>query len=159
MRPSRHLKGHLTVFLANWIATLYCLTHGELDWLFLEPDRGLDRCPRILLLCFRSMNSAPIAAQGWIFSSFYSFLSEQNDCKLIMHQLIKNAKWVSECFYHIHDMRRLTLFACIHACKETWGKKLAIRRIIFQSVSRPDENRAGAASFTSNERFCDRPGA
>ena len=50
-------------------------------------------------------------------------------------------------------MRRLTLFACIHACKETWGKKLAIRRIIFQSVSRPDENRAGAASFTSDERF------
>ena len=36
---------------------LYCLTHGELDWLLLEPDTGLDRCPRILLLCFRARTS------------------------------------------------------------------------------------------------------
>ena len=31
-----------------------CLAHGELAWLFLEPDTGLDNCPRILLSCFRA---------------------------------------------------------------------------------------------------------
>ena len=32
---------------------------GELAWLFLEPDRGLDHCPRILLSCFRARTSRP----------------------------------------------------------------------------------------------------
>ena len=35
------------------------LAHGELAWLFLEPDKGLDHCPRILLSCFRARTSAP----------------------------------------------------------------------------------------------------
>ena len=35
-----------------------CLAHGELAWLFLEPDTGLDQCPRILLSCFRARTSA-----------------------------------------------------------------------------------------------------
>ena len=31
-----------------------CWGHGELVWHFLEPDTGLDHCPRILLSCFRA---------------------------------------------------------------------------------------------------------
>ena len=31
--------------------------HGELAGLFLEPDTGLDHCPRILLSCFRTRTS------------------------------------------------------------------------------------------------------
>ena len=34
-----------------------CLAHRELAWLFLEPDTGLDHCPRILLSCFRARAS------------------------------------------------------------------------------------------------------
>ena len=34
--------------------TLCCLAHGELAWLFLEPDTGLDHCPRFQLSCFRA---------------------------------------------------------------------------------------------------------
>ena len=30
---------------------------GELAWLLLEPDTGLDHCPRILLSCFRGRTS------------------------------------------------------------------------------------------------------
>ena len=37
--------------------TLCCLGHGELAWLFYEPDRGLDHSPRILLSCFRARTS------------------------------------------------------------------------------------------------------
>ena len=33
------------------------LAHGELVWLFLEPDTGLDHCQRILLSCFRARTS------------------------------------------------------------------------------------------------------
>ena len=39
--------------------TMCCLAHVELAWLFLEPDTGLDHCPRILLFCFRAGTS------GW----------------------------------------------------------------------------------------------
>ena len=34
--------------------TLCCLAHGELALLFLEPDAGVDHCPRIPLSCFRA---------------------------------------------------------------------------------------------------------
>ena len=37
---------------------LWCLAHGKLAWLFIEPDTGLDHCPRILLSCFRARTSA-----------------------------------------------------------------------------------------------------
>ena len=37
--------------------TLCCLAHGELAWLFLEPDTRLFNCPRILLSCFRVRTS------------------------------------------------------------------------------------------------------
>ena len=33
------------------------LAHGELAWLFLEPDTGLDHCLRILLSCFTARTS------------------------------------------------------------------------------------------------------
>ena len=33
---------------------LCSVAHGELAWLFLEPDTELDHCPRILLSCFRA---------------------------------------------------------------------------------------------------------
>ena len=36
---------------------LCSLTHGELAWLFLEPDTGLNHCPRILPSCFRARTS------------------------------------------------------------------------------------------------------
>ena len=36
------------------------MAQGELAWLFLEPDTGLDHCPRILLSCFRARTSAVI---------------------------------------------------------------------------------------------------
>ena len=34
------------------------MAYRELAWLFLEPDTGLDHCPRILLSCFRARISA-----------------------------------------------------------------------------------------------------
>ena len=34
------------------------MAHGELAWLFLEPGRGLDHGPRILLSCFKARISA-----------------------------------------------------------------------------------------------------
>ena len=37
--------------------TVCCWAHGELAWLFLEPDTGLDHCPRILLSYFRGRTS------------------------------------------------------------------------------------------------------
>ena len=36
---------------------LCCLAHGELVWLFLEPDTGLGHCPSILLSCFKARTS------------------------------------------------------------------------------------------------------
>ena len=36
---------------------LCAVVHGELAWLFLEPDTGLDHCPRILLSRFRARTS------------------------------------------------------------------------------------------------------
>ena len=38
------------------------MAHGELAWLSLEPDTGLDNCPRILLSCFRARTSVCSAA-------------------------------------------------------------------------------------------------
>ena len=35
-----------------------CMAHGELAWLFLELDTGLDHCPRIVLSCFRARTSS-----------------------------------------------------------------------------------------------------
>ena len=40
-----------------FIRDLCCLAHGELAWLFLEPDTGLHHCPIILLSCFRARTS------------------------------------------------------------------------------------------------------
>ena len=37
---------------------MWCLAHGELAWLILEPDTGLDYCPRIILSCVRARTSA-----------------------------------------------------------------------------------------------------
>ena len=37
---------------------LCCFAHGELAWLFLDPDTWLDDCPKILLSCFRARTSA-----------------------------------------------------------------------------------------------------
>ena len=34
--------------------SLCSLAHRELAWLILEPDTGLDHCPRILLSCFKA---------------------------------------------------------------------------------------------------------
>ena len=49
----------LSCFREKMPGRLCCLVHGELAWLFLEPDTGLHHCPRILLLCFRSRTSGP----------------------------------------------------------------------------------------------------
>ena len=34
------------------------MAHGELAWLFLEPDTGVDHCPRTLLSFFKARSSA-----------------------------------------------------------------------------------------------------
>ena len=44
--------------MSGW--TLCCLAHKELTWFFPDPDTGLDHCPRILLLCFRTRTSVPM---------------------------------------------------------------------------------------------------
>ena len=42
--------------------------HGEVTWLFLEPDTGLDHCPRDPLSCFRARTSVDEAASGSFFA-------------------------------------------------------------------------------------------
>ena len=47
------------LFLYDWTGwALCCLVRRELAWLFLEPDTGMDNCPRILLSCLRAWTSA-----------------------------------------------------------------------------------------------------
>ena len=41
-----------------------CLAHGELAWLFREPNTGLDGCPIILLSCFRASTSGRRSSGG-----------------------------------------------------------------------------------------------
>ena len=47
-----------------------CLAHGDLDWIFPEPDTGLDHCLRILLLCFRARTSVhlPMSSTSYFFT-------------------------------------------------------------------------------------------
>ena len=40
--------------------SLCCLAHGELAWLVLEPDTGLDHCLRILLSRSRALEQGPL---------------------------------------------------------------------------------------------------
>ena len=52
----RPIPGKLIALMMEHVR-LCCLAHGELACFFLEPDTGLDHCPRILLSCFRERTS------------------------------------------------------------------------------------------------------
>ena len=53
----------------NRLYTLCYLAHGELAWLFLEPDTGLNHCPRIRLTCFEARSSGFHPCMGYPLSS------------------------------------------------------------------------------------------
>ena len=67
--------------------TLCCLAHGELAWLFLEPDTGLDHCPRILLQRFRARTSA---------SNRYLFALLTSSPEILPHILARSAVTLQE---------------------------------------------------------------
>ena len=64
-----------------------CLAHGELSWLFLEPDTGLDHCPRILLSCFRARTSASKMRVSLSLSHFPYSLSPLSLFSFLLHSL------------------------------------------------------------------------
>ena len=62
------------------VQNMCCLARGELAWLFLEPDIGLDHCLRIPVLCFRALyhtaltkhNMTPDNMNITLYDSFWS---------------------------------------------------------------------------------------
>ena len=61
-----------------------CLAHGELAWFFLEPDIGLDHCPRILLSCFRARTSGDMQARVVVMA----LCAHASHCFGFQHQLM-----------------------------------------------------------------------